>query len=167
MDKKALQKALIVVVVGIIIALIPAPKDLSLNAWFYFALFVAAILGLILEPIPTAAVGLIGVVLATALNLVATSKPGVFTAALPADSIKWMLAGFSNGTVWLIFTAYMFASGYEKSGLGRRIALLLVKLLGKRTLGLGYAVALADLALAPATPSNTARSGGSSTKDSL
>jgi L-tartrate/succinate antiporter len=36
----------------------------------------------------------------------------------------------------------------------------LVKLLGKKTLGLGYAVALADLALAPFTPSNTARSGG-------
>jgi L-tartrate/succinate antiporter len=36
----------------------------------------------------------------------------------------------------------------------------LVKWLGKRTLGLGYAVALADLVLAPFTPSNTARSGG-------
>jgi L-tartrate/succinate antiporter len=34
----------------------------------------------------------------------------------------------------------------------------LVKWLGKRTLGLGYAVALADLA--PFTLSNTARSGG-------
>jgi len=54
----------------------------------------------------------------------------------------------------------MFALGYEATGLGRRIALLLVKLLGKRTLGLGYAVALADLVLAPFMPSNTARSGG-------
>lgn len=36
----------------------------------------------------------------------------------------------------------------------------LVKWLGKKTLGLGYAVALADLVLAPFTPSNTARSGG-------
>jgi L-tartrate/succinate antiporter len=54
----------------------------------------------------------------------------------------------------------MFALGYEKTGLGKRIALLLVKLLGKRTLGLGYAVTLADLILAPFTPSNTARSGG-------
>jgi L-tartrate/succinate antiporter len=54
----------------------------------------------------------------------------------------------------------MFSLGYEKTGLGRRIALLLIKVLGKRTLGLGYAVALADLAVAPFTPSNTARSGG-------
>src|SRR5207344_1211885 len=44
--------------------------------------------------------------------------------------------------------------------LGKRIALLLVRALGRRTLGLGYAVTFADLILAPATPSNTARSGG-------
>ncbi|MDP3046504.1 MAG: anion permease [Chloroflexota bacterium] len=152
MDKKALQKALIVVAVGIVLAIIPVPAGLQPNAWYYFALFAAAILGLILEPIPTAAVGLVAVTLAMVLCLVTPGKP--------KDSIAWMLAGFANTTVWLIFTAYMFAKGYEKSGLGRRIALVLVKLLGKRTLGLGYAIALADLVVAPGTPSNTARSGG-------
>ena len=54
----------------------------------------------------------------------------------------------------------MFAMGYEKTGLGRRLGLGLVEKLGKRTLGLGYAIALSDLVLAPFTPSNTARSGG-------
>jgi len=152
MDKKALRNALIVVAVGIVLAIIPVPAGLQPNAWYYFALFAAAILGLILEPIPTAAVGLVAVTLAMVLCLVTPGKP--------KDSIAWMLSGFANTTVWLIFTAYMFAKGYEKSGLGRRIALVLVKLLGKRTLGLGYAIALADLVVAPGTPSNTARSGG-------
>ena len=54
----------------------------------------------------------------------------------------------------------MFALAYEKTGLGRRIALALVKLMGRSTLSLGYAVLGADLLLAPFTPSNTARSGG-------
>lgn len=54
----------------------------------------------------------------------------------------------------------MLAMGYEKTGLGRRVALFMVQWLGQRTLGLGYAVTLADLILAPFTPSNTARSGG-------
>jgi L-tartrate/succinate antiporter len=54
----------------------------------------------------------------------------------------------------------MFAVGYTKTGLGKRVALLLIKRLGRRTLGLGYAIALSDLVLAPFTPSNTARSGG-------
>jgi hypothetical protein len=44
--------------------------------------------------------------------------------------------------------------------LGNRIALVLVRGLGRRTLGLSYAVTFAELILAPATPSNTARSGG-------
>jgi L-tartrate/succinate antiporter len=54
----------------------------------------------------------------------------------------------------------MFALGYQKTGLGKRIALVLVKAMGRRTLTLGYAIAIADLLLAPFTPSNTARSGG-------
>jgi L-tartrate/succinate antiporter len=76
------------------------------------------------------------------------------------SSLAWALSGFSNATVWLIFGAFMFALGYDKTGLGRRIALLLVKAMGRRTLTLGYAVALADALLAPFTPSVTARSGG-------
>ena len=70
------------------------------------------------------------------------------------------MSGFSEATVWLIVGAFIFAIGYRKSGLGKRIALLLVRSLGSTTLGLGYAVMLSDLVLAPATPSNTARSGG-------
>jgi L-tartrate/succinate antiporter len=106
---------------------------------------------LILEPLPAAAIGFIGIAIAVALRFIGDT---------PADSLKWGLSGFANDTVWLIFAAYMFAEGYEKTGLGRRIALLLVGALGRKTLGLGYAVALSDLVLAPFTPSNTARSGG-------
>jgi L-tartrate/succinate antiporter len=75
-------------------------------------------------------------------------------------SLSWALFGFSNGTVWPIFGAFMFALGYEKTGLGRRIALLLVRAMGRRTLSVGYAVMAADAVLAPITPSDPARSGG-------
>jgi len=76
------------------------------------------------------------------------------------EARNWALSGFSNGVIWLIFAAFMFALGYKKSGLGKRIALLLVKKIGKTTLGLGYAVAFADGILSPFMPSNTARSAG-------
>jgi len=149
--KSIFWRALTPFIIGIAIAISPVPADLTLNAWYYFALFVAVIVGLILEPIPAASIGLIGVALATTLGLV-ESKPG--------NAIRWALAGFSNTTVWLIFGAFMFAMGYEKTGLGKRIALALVRILGGKTLGLGYAITLADLILSPFTPSNTARSGG-------
>lgn len=48
----------------------------------------------------------------------------------------------------------MIGIGYENSGLGRRIALFLVAKLGKSSLGLGYAIAITDLVLAPFIPSN-------------
>ena len=157
----AVWKAVLPLLAGVGIALLPSPQGLDQNAWFYFALFVSVILGLILEPIPSAAIGVIGLTLAAALRLVYTPAQLTDSAFnLSKESIKWALSGFGNATVWLIFGAFMFALGYAKTGLGRRIALFLVKKLGKRTLGLGYAITFADLALAPFTPSNTARSGG-------
>ncbi|MBI4804377.1 MAG: anion permease [Desulfovibrio sp.] len=150
-------KAAVPLVVGGLILLIPTPQGLEPSAWQYFALFVGLITALILEPLPAAAIGLIGVTLAAALRLV-PAKIGVPPST--SESLRWALSGFSNGTVWLIFVAFMFSMGYEKTGLGKRLSLVLIKHLGKSTLGLGYAVALADLALAPFTPSNTARSGG-------
>jgi L-tartrate/succinate antiporter len=136
---------------GFILLLIPAPSGLNATAWHYFALFAAVIAALITEPLPGAAIGFIGVTIAAGLLLVGKT---------PGEATKWALSGFSNDAVWLIFAANMFALGYEATGLGRRIALLLVKALGRRTLGLGYATALADLCLSPVMPSNTARSGG-------
>ena len=135
----------------LLITLIGVPAGLTPQAWHYFALFAAVILALILEPIPAAAIGMIGIAVAGVMRYVDPD---------PAKSISWALAGFSDRTVWLIFGAFVFSIGYAKSGLGRRVALQLVRLLGRKTLGLGYAVMLADLALAPGTPSNTARSGG-------
>jgi len=139
------------IALGLALRIIPVPGGLTANAWHFFALFAAVIAGLIAEPLPGPAVGFIGVTIATIC---------VFVGKTPSEAMRWSLSGFSNDTVWLIFAANMFALGYEATGLGRRIALVLVKVLGKRTLGLGYAVALSDLVLAPFMPSNTARSGG-------
>lgn len=158
-----LWKALAPVAVAIAVALIPAPAGLGQHAWYYFAIFSAVIVGLMLEPIPGAAIGLIAVTLVAVLSEwvffspAELARPG-FKAA--NASLSWALSGFANGTVWLIFGAFMFALGYEKTGLGKRIALLLVRAMGRRTLTLGYAIAAADTLLAPFTPSNTARSGG-------
>ncbi len=127
------------------------PTGLTQSAWWYFAAFAAVILGLILEPIPTAAIGMVGVAFIAAMRYVNADM---------TLSLNWALAGFSDSTVWLIFGAFVFSMGYNKTGLGRRIALFLVRLLGGRTLGLGYAVALSDLSIAWGTPSNTARSAG-------
>lgn len=144
-------KLLAPVLVALILWFIPAPEGLSSNAWHFLAIFLAIVIGLILEPIPAALIGFSGVSFIAALGLIGN----------PKESVNWALSGFGNSVIWLIFAAFMFALGYKKTGLGRRVSLIMVKYMGKSTLGLGYAVAFSDLVLAPFMPSNTARSGGS------
>jgi L-tartrate/succinate antiporter len=121
------------------------------------------IVGLVLEPLPGAAIALIGLTLVTVLAPVALfspqqlSQPGFRPASA---ALTWALSGYSNPTVWLIFGAFILALGYERTGLGHRIALAIVKRMGKNTLLLGYDITLADTILAPFIPSPTARSGG-------
>jgi anion transporter len=148
---KLTWKVVVPLVIWAAIYLLPVPAGLNANQWHYFAVFAAVIAGLIVEAMPVGAVGIIGLTVAGVMGYV---EPD------PNKSLRWMLGGFSEPTVWLIVGAFVFSIGYRKSGLGNRIALVLVRSLGRSTLGLGYAVALSDLALAPATPSNTARSGG-------
>ena len=146
--------------VTIVIALLPAPQGLAQHAWHYFAIFSGVIAALVVEPLPNPAVGIIGVTLVAVLagsvlfSPAEVAKPGFKVAG---EAIKWALSGFANSTVWLVGGAFMFALGYAKTGLGRRIALLLVRALGKRTLMLGYATTITDTILAPFTPSNSAR----------
>ena len=138
-------------IVAFCLYLTPIPNGLDANQWHYFAIFAAVIVGLIVESMPVAAVGFIGLTIAALSGFVESD---------PNKALRWALSGFGESTVWLIVGAFIFSIGYRKSGLGRRIALVLVKLLGRKTIGLAYAVTLADAFISPATPSNTARSGG-------
>ncbi|MDR2341642.1 MAG: DASS family sodium-coupled anion symporter [Campylobacteraceae bacterium] len=141
-------------------AVINGAPQLTHGIWIYLSIFLGVIIGLILEPIPPAFVGLIGVAIAVFFK-VGPAKSGDPDIIIKSNTaIDWGLSGFANNTVWLIFAAFAIGLGYQQSGLGKRLALALVQKLGKSTLGLGYAIALTDGILAPFIPSNTARSGG-------
>jgi len=126
--------------------------------------FVGVIVGLVLEPLPGAAIAITGLTAGRGVPPICAvqsqqlSEPGFRP---PSAALAWALSGYSNPTVWLIFGAFILALGYERTGLGETDrALILVKRMGKNTLLLGYGVTLADTILAPFIPSPTARSGG-------
>ena len=106
-------------------ALWPVPAGLAPHAWYYFAIFTGVIAALVMEPLPSPAIGVIGVTTVTVLapwvlfHPAEAAKPNF---KMAEESIRWGLSGFSSSTVWLVFGAFMFALGYEKTGLGRRIA---------------------------------------------
>lgn len=133
------------IAIGIAIWRIGAPAGLEKNAWGMLAIFVATILGIMTKALPMGGVALI------ALTTV------VVTETLP---LKDALSGFGNPIIWLVVMAFLVAKSFVKTGLGFRIAYHLVSLFGKKSLGLAYGMALTDLVLAPAIPSNSARGGG-------
>lgn len=125
--------------------LLPAPRGVDINAWHLLAIFAFTIVGIISRPLPMGAIALTGIIL---------------TALTGTLNIAEALSGFSNKVIWLIVTAFFISRGFIKTGLGSRIAYLFMSILGKNSLGLAYGFACTDLVLAPAIPSNTARSGG-------
>ncbi len=145
MDKRrAISSGIILAVVAGLL-LIGPPPEIKLAGWRLLAIFVGTVMGLILHPLPGGAVVLLGV---TAV---------MFARALPiADA----LAGYANPTVWLVLVAFLISRALIKTGLARRIALLFVRAIGQRSLGLAYALIGSDVVLASIIPSNGARAGG-------
>jgi len=122
----------------------PVPAGLTAPAWHLFALFAAAIFAVVVDALP---------ILTAAVFALATA---VLTGTLSPDKAY---SGFANGTILLIVIAFLVARAVVKCGLGQRIGYLVVSLFGRSTLGLSYSIFLVDGVIAPAFPSNTARSG--------
>ena len=137
-------KQLFVLLFGVSLWFVPAPEGLTPQAWHLFAIFISIILAVIIEATSIFTASIIG------LGFV------ILTHTLTA---KQAYSGFSQGFILLIIIAFLIARGVIKSGLGKRIALLIIKKFGKSSLGLGYSIVAADMFIAPAFPSNTARSG--------
>jgi DASS family divalent anion:Na+ symporter len=143
--RATLLKWAIVFAAALVVLLLPRPAGITPQAWRLLAIFVATIVGSIVRPIASGAVVLLGVV-AVAL-----------TGALPVDQA---LRGYADPIVWLVLAAFFISRGMIKTGLGRRIALLFIRAIGRRSLGLGYALVGTDMLLASVIPSNGARAGG-------
>ena len=141
-----------VLVVATVLWLIPPPTGLTPEAWELFVIFISAIFGIVIKAATMGSISMISIALVAALQLRA---PGNMT-----ESVKLALSGFGNSIIWMITIAFFISRGFIKTGLGKRIAYWFILKLGKSPLGIAYGLSFADLVLAPATPSNTARAGG-------
>lgn len=128
------------------------PNGISIEGWRTSIIFVATIACIVAEIMPIGAIGLL------AITIFAVLRPSGATSA--TESIKIALSELNSTLIWLIVIAFMIARGFIKTGLSKRFAYYLVKILGRNTLGLAYGLSVTDIALAPAIPSTTARAGG-------
>ncbi|HET6206502.1 MAG TPA: DASS family sodium-coupled anion symporter [Terracidiphilus sp.] len=139
-----LLKNLVPIALAVAIWFSPVPEGLTPQAWHLFAIFVTAIVSVLLGfyPLLTSTMLAAGTVVLT--NTVSPAKA---------------FAGFANSSVLLVVIAFLVAQAVVKSGLGRRISLFMVSLFGRSSMGLAYSIVITDAAIAPAFPSNTARGG--------
>src|SRR4051812_2133614 len=141
--KRFLPRA-IIVALALGLWLSPAPEGIVPAAWRLFALFLSAIVAVVIGAFP--------ILTASVLALAAAVLTGTLS---PAKAYS----GFANGTILLIVVAFLVARAVVKCGLGQRIGYAVVSVFGRSTLGLSYSVFLVDGVIAPAFPSNTARAG--------
>jgi DASS family divalent anion:Na+ symporter len=123
---------------------LPGPDGVSAQAWRMLAIFVATIVGIVLQPLPMGAMAVFGIAAVTLTGTI---------------GIRDALSGFGHPVIWLVVMAFFISSGFIKTGLAARIAYTFIRALGRRTLGLGYSMIGTDLVLAPVIPSITARAG--------
>jgi DASS family divalent anion:Na+ symporter len=145
MNRRVWSAAVPILLAAGVILIAPRPEVIKPEGWRLLGIFVGAIAGLIMQPIPGGAVVLIAVTLA-----------GVFGGLTPGQT----LSGYGDPTSWLVMVAFFIARALIKTGLARRIALFFVRLVGGTSLGICYALTFSDVCLSAVIPSNAARSGG-------
>jgi DASS family divalent anion:Na+ symporter len=142
--RPALAARVATIAVALVLWFTPPPDGLTLQAWRLFAIFAAALIAVVIEAFPILTASVFAVAAAVLTGLLP-----------PADAYS----GFGNATILLIVVAFLIADAVVKCGLGARGGHWIVSRFGRSTLGLSYSIFLIDAVIAPAFPSNTARSG--------
>jgi divalent anion:Na+ symporter, DASS family len=136
--------AVLVVIFAIVAFLIPPPAGVTPQGWRLVAIFIAVIVGQMLQPLSSAAIVILGLA-----AMVANGTP-----------MREALGGYAEPSVWLVFVAMVMARVLIDTGAAHRIALFFLRQFGHRSLGISYALVLTDVTLAGGVPSITARSAG-------
>ena len=149
LNKAARQKNNLILLLTISLSLIawylPISEAISINAWHLLIIFIATIIGIILNPLPMGVIALLSILACVLTNTLSLSE---------------CLSGFGDSIVWLVVFAFFISNGFIKTGLGSRVAYYVLSKIGHSTLGISYALVIADFVLSPLIPSATARGGG-------
>ena len=161
--KKAIHYLILIAIIASTY-IIPTPEGLSVVGWHLFGVYVATIVAIILKPFALPVILLAAVAIS---SIIIGITPGeqwfdaknnkMLEIALEEEDV---LGGYKSGTTWLVFAAFAMSTAFVATGLGKRIAYLLIGKFGSTTLRLGYVNACLDLLISPAMPSVTARAGG-------
>lgn len=142
MKAKKLIKIIIPVIIGIIIAFLPAPEGLDATAMRFMGVFVCAIIWMVL-----------GALAYHVVVLIAMTANVFFGIATVEGSYSY----FATSTIWLLIGAFGISAAINQCGLLRRISLWILKLFPENYKGQALAMYATGTVISPLIPSLAAK----------
>jgi divalent anion:Na+ symporter, DASS family len=140
-----LKPLMIAIMLGVVICFIPIPEAVPAKGWYLLAVFIAVLAASALGAVSLGLASFIGIFVLTSTHIITTQTA---------------FSSYSESLLWLIVCADCLSLGITKTGLGQRIAYNLIKRIGKKTLGAGYALVICEIILSMLIPSASSRAIG-------
>jgi divalent anion:Na+ symporter, DASS family len=140
-----LKPLMIAILIGTVICFIPRPDSIPANGWYLLAVFIAVLTASALGAVSLGLASFIGIFVLTSTHIITTQTA---------------FSSYSESLLWLIVCADCLSLGITKTGLGQRIAYNLIKRIGKKTIGAGYALVICEIILSMLIPSASSRAIG-------
>lgn len=137
-----LVKIIAPVIIGIIIAMIAPPGELTLESMRFAGIFICLILWMVFDVFPDFVITLVG------LSVMVLLKVCAFGDAF---------SPFAGSSVWLVIGAFGLSAGVAKSGLLKRLSFMILKLFPESFQGQVLALFTTSLIISPLIPSLNAK----------
>lgn len=143
------------ILVGLLIWMLPTPESMTIVQHKLLSIFGGAVVLWIS----------IGVSFATSTFLIVTLlyfwignlEGKVNASGKLIHQVGFVMTGFASSALWLLVTGFVISIAMTQTGVARRVALKMMRLFGRTPMGATFAPMVANLIVAPLTPSNTAR----------
>jgi len=139
---------------GIVVWLLPTPAGMTVTQHKLLTLFAAAVVMWVTICVNFAVSSFFVV---TFLYFWVGNPTGATKAGWLVRDASFAVSGFGSPALFLLVTGFVISIAMTQTGVARRVALLMMRAFGRTPRGAVGASMVANLVLAPLTPSNTAR----------
>ena len=139
---------------GVAVWLLPTPAGMTLTQHKLLTLFAAAVVMWVTIGVNFAVSSFFVV---TVLYFWVGNATGAMKAGWLVRDASFAVSGFGSPALFLLVTGFVISIAMTQTGVVRRVALLMMRAFGRTPRGAVGASMVANLILAPLTPSNTAR----------
>lgn len=157
MDNESIGKKyglLLGVMVGVLIWVLPTPDGMNVTQHKLLSLFGGLVILWVTIGVNFAVSSFIGI---TGLYFWVGNATGAMKNGSLVHDPNFAVNGFASPALWLLITGFVISIAMTKTGVAKRLALHMMRLLGQTPAGAVFALIFANLAISPVTPSNTAR----------